>query len=165
MDVSMLDVLIIGGSRFSGNYLWKELHERGHKVTLFNRGKTALKPIRGETTDAFAHRKSTANYVVGDRKDTADITSKLNGLKFDAVYDMTGRTVDDTAPLADVFNGKVDHFVYMSSAGIYKKVTLTLTLTPTLTLTLTHTLTPTRNHTLTPRRCACLTERAMPWTS
>lgn len=34
---------------------------------------------------------------------------------------MNGREASDTAPLADLFNGKVEHFVYMSSAGVYKK--------------------------------------------
>jgi hypothetical protein len=34
---------------------------------------------------------------------------------------MNGRSVEDTAPVADMFNGKVEHYVYMSSAGIYKK--------------------------------------------
>jgi len=34
---------------------------------------------------------------------------------------MNGREVGDTAPLADLFNGKVEHFIYMSSAGVYKK--------------------------------------------
>lgn len=34
---------------------------------------------------------------------------------------MNGREVGDTAPLADLFNGKVEQFIYMSSAGVYKK--------------------------------------------
>jgi UDP-glucose 4-epimerase len=34
---------------------------------------------------------------------------------------MNGREAADTAPLADMFNGKVEHFIYMSSAGVYKK--------------------------------------------
>lgn len=47
--------------------------------------------------------------------------TKLSGESFDVVYDMNGREASDTAPLADLFNGKVEHFVYMSSAGVYKK--------------------------------------------
>jgi hypothetical protein len=34
---------------------------------------------------------------------------------------MNGREVSDTKPLADLFHNKVEHFVYMSSAGVYKK--------------------------------------------
>ena len=46
---------------------------------------------------------------------------KLKDQKFDVIYDMNGREAADTAPLADMFNGKVEHFIYMSSAGVYKK--------------------------------------------
>jgi len=119
--VASKDVLIIGDSRFSGAYLWKELYDRGHKVTIFNQGKTVLKPLRGESDNDFEARKAAAKFIAGDRKDAVDMTSKLSGESFNVVYDMTGRTVEDTAPVADLFNGKVEHFVYMSSAGIYKK--------------------------------------------
>ncbi|CAM9875262.1 unnamed protein product, partial [Sphacelaria rigidula] len=47
--------------------------------------------------------------------------STLGGEKFDAVYDMNAREVGDTKCIADVFKGKVDHYVFMSSAGVYLK--------------------------------------------
>ena len=50
-----------------------------------------------------------------------DMQDKLKDQKFDVIYDMNGREAADTAPLADMFNGKVEHFIYMSSAGVYKK--------------------------------------------
>ena len=50
-----------------------------------------------------------------------ELKEKLGGETFDVIYDMNGRESSDTAPLADLFNGKVEHFVYMSSAGVYKK--------------------------------------------
>ena len=49
---------------------------------------------------------------------------KLSIDKYDVVYDMGGREVTDTAPLADLFKDKVEHFIYMSSAGVYKKSVL-----------------------------------------
>lgn len=45
----------------------------------------------------------------------------LGGEKFDAVFDMNAREVSDTKAIADVFKGKVDHYVFMSSAGVYLK--------------------------------------------
>ena len=45
----------------------------------------------------------------------------LGGKKFDAVFDMNAREVGDTQPLADLFADKVDHYVFMSSAGVYLK--------------------------------------------
>ncbi|MCY7406686.1 MAG: NAD-dependent epimerase/dehydratase family protein, partial [Alkalinema sp. CAN_BIN05] len=40
---------------------------------------------------------------------------------FDAVFDNNGRELSDTQPLAEILKGKVKHFIYMSSAGVYLK--------------------------------------------
>ena len=37
------------------------------------------------------------------------------------IYVSIGRKMEDTKPLVDIMKGKVEHFVYMSSAGVYKK--------------------------------------------
>jgi nucleoside-diphosphate-sugar epimerase len=113
--------LLIGGTRFSGLYLWKELLDRGHQVTLFNRGKSSLKKLPKETAEEFEKRKASTRIINGNRQDAEDLKAKLSGESFDVIYDMNGREASDTAPLADIFNGKVEHFVYMSSAGVYKK--------------------------------------------
>jgi nucleoside-diphosphate-sugar epimerase len=41
--------------------------------------------------------------------------------EFDAIYDNNGRELSDTQPLAEIFKGRVRHFIYMSSAGVYLK--------------------------------------------
>jgi len=115
------EVLIVGGTRFSGLYLWEELHKRGHSVTLFNRGKTALKKLPGESDSQFEQRKRDTTFIQGDRKDIADMKAKLGRHIFDVVYDMGGRESADTEPLVDLFGREVEHFIYMSSAGVYKK--------------------------------------------
>jgi UDP-glucose 4-epimerase len=45
----------------------------------------------------------------------------LSQEKFDAVFDNNGRELGDTQPLAEIFKDRVQHFVYMSSAGVYLK--------------------------------------------
>lgn len=120
MSVTPKNVLIIGGTRFSGLYLWKELNDRGHKITIFNRGKTAIPKLPKETEEEFENRKSQATYVKGDRTKAEDL-NQLSAMPFDVVYDMNGRKMEDTKPLVDIMKGKVEHFVYMSSAGVYKK--------------------------------------------
>ena len=119
--MDMKKVLIVGGTRFSGLYLWKELYDRGHEITLYNRGKYALKKVPKETEADFEKRKAAARFIKGDRQVAAELQEKLGNEKFDVIYDMNGREATDTAPLADIFNGKCEHFVYMSSAGVYKK--------------------------------------------
>lgn len=101
-------ILIMGGTRFIGVYLTKILVEQGHEVVLFNRGKKPA-PVDG------------IQQIHGDRTDASQIKEKLSSENFDAIFDNNGRELSDTQPLADIFKGKVKHFVYMSSAGVYLK--------------------------------------------
>ena len=101
-------ILIMGGTRFIGVYLTKVLVEQGHEVVLFNRGNNPP-PVEG------------VEQIKGDRKDSAQLKEKLSGESFDAIFDNNGRELSDTQPLVEIFNGKVQHFVYVSSAGVYLK--------------------------------------------
>ncbi|MEB3294908.1 MAG: NAD-dependent epimerase/dehydratase family protein [Synechococcales bacterium] len=101
-------VLVMGGTRFIGVYLTKLLVEQGHEVVLFNRGNKPA-PVAGVKT------------IMGDRTDAADLVEKLKSETFNAIFDNNGRELSDTQPLADLFQGRVQHFVYMSSAGVYLK--------------------------------------------
>ena len=117
-------VLIIGGTRFSGNYLWKELVDRGHSVTLYNRGKTDPVAVPGESEADFERRVSQTDFIVGDRKDAQQLRTLLGSRSFDVCYDMNGREAADTEPLVEALkmgSPNLKHFVYMSSAGVYKK--------------------------------------------
>ncbi|MBD2185193.1 NAD-dependent epimerase/dehydratase family protein [Planktothrix sp. FACHB-1355] len=101
-------ILIMGGTRFIGVYLTKILVEQGHEVVLFNRGKKPA-PVEG------------IQQIHGDRTDASQIKEKLASENFDAIFDNNGRELSDTQPLAEIFKGRVKHFVYMSSAGVYLK--------------------------------------------
>ncbi len=101
-------VLIMGGTRFIGVYLTKTLVEQGHEVVLFNRGKKPS-PIEG------------IQQIHGDRQDVALLREKLEKEEFDAVYDNNGRELSDTQPLVEIFKDRVQHFIYVSSAGVYLK--------------------------------------------
>lgn len=101
-------ILIMGGTRFIGVYLTKLLVEAGHEVVLFNRGNRPL-PIDG------------VGQIIGDRTDDNQLKEKLGTEKFDVVFDNNGRELTDTQTLAAIFQDRVQHFVYMSSAGVYLK--------------------------------------------
>ncbi len=103
-------ILMMGGTRFIGVYLTKVLVAQGHEVVLFNRGNHPA-PVEG------------VSQITGDRKDAAQLKEKLSGESFDAVFDNNGRELSDTQPLVEMFNGKIKHFVYVSSAGVYLKST------------------------------------------
>jgi UDP-glucose 4-epimerase len=101
-------ILIMGGTRFIGVYLTRLLVEQGHEVVLFNRGNKPV-PVAG------------VRQIHGDRSKANDLQEKLADQQFDAIFDNNGRELSDTQPLADLFQGQVQHFVYMSSAGVYLK--------------------------------------------
>ena len=100
-------ILIMGGTRFIGVYLTQLLVSQGHEVTLFNRGS---KPVPAQSIQQ----------IKGDRTNPTDL-QQLATLDFDAIFDNNGRELTDTQPLAELFRNRVQHFVYMSSAGVYLK--------------------------------------------
>jgi len=100
-------ILIMGGTRFIGVYLTQILLEQGHEVVLFNRGNRHVPPGVGQ--------------IIGDRTDATQLKEKLSQENFDIIFDNNGRELSDTQPLAEIFQGRVQHFVYMSSAGVYLK--------------------------------------------
>jgi nucleoside-diphosphate-sugar epimerase len=100
-------ILIMGGTRFIGVYLTQLLLNQGHEVVLFNRGN---KPAPAGVTQ-----------IQGDRTDAAQLKAQLSGESFDAVFDNNGRELSDTQPLVEIFQGRLQHFVYVSSAGVYLK--------------------------------------------
>jgi nucleoside-diphosphate-sugar epimerase len=101
-----MKILIMGGTRFIGVYLTKVLIEEGHEVVLFNRGNKPA-PVEG------------VRQIQGDRFDTTQLKEKLSKESFDAIFDNNGRELSDTQPLAEIFKDKVQHFIYVSSAGVY----------------------------------------------
>ncbi len=98
----------MGGTRFIGVALTRLLYEQEHEVVLFNRGNKPA-PVEG------------VEQIHGDRTDAADLKAKLSGQKFDAIFDNNGRELSDTQPLVELFQDQIQHFVYMSSAGVYLK--------------------------------------------
>ncbi|NMF57036.1 NAD-dependent epimerase/dehydratase family protein [Pseudanabaena yagii] len=101
-----MKILVMGGTRFIGVSLVKLLVDQGHQVTLFNRGKKPS-PVAGLRT------------IIGDRTDPQQLRDKLSGESFEAIFDNNGRELSDTKPLVEIFRDRLQHFVYMSSAGVY----------------------------------------------
>ncbi|MEH2347367.1 MAG: NAD-dependent epimerase/dehydratase family protein [Nostoc sp.] len=102
-------ILIMGGTRFIGVYLTQLLVEQGHEVVLFNRGNRTVPSLQG------------VGQIIGDRTDATQLKAKLSQENFDVIFDNNGRELTDTQPLAEIFKDRVQHFVYMSSAGVYLK--------------------------------------------
>ena len=95
-----MKILFLGGTQFVGRHMVERAMERGHEVTLFNRGKT--------NPDLFQE----AEKLIGDRDGGLE---RLRDRRWDAVIDVNGylpRLVKDSAQLlAD----SVAHYVFVST--------------------------------------------------
>jgi nucleoside-diphosphate-sugar epimerase len=101
-------ILIMGGTRFIGVYLTRLLYHQDHELVLFNRGNKPA-PIEG------------IEQIHGDRTNADELKTKLGDRPFDAIFDNNGRELSDTQPLVELFKDQLQHFVYVSSAGVYLK--------------------------------------------
>jgi 2'-hydroxyisoflavone reductase len=104
-----LTILILGGTGFLGPAIVTAARERGHTLTLFNRGKTNP----GLFTDI--------EQLHGDRdpKKGEGITALANR-KWDVVFDDCGYYPRMVAASAEMLAPNVKHYVYISSISAYK---------------------------------------------
>ena len=103
-----LKILILGGTGFTGPYQVKYALARGHKVTVFNRGKTHP----GELPEGVEQ-------LIGDRNGNLDA---LKNRKWDVVIDnptMLPKWVHDAA---EILKGNVDRYVFISTISVYGDV-------------------------------------------
>jgi 2'-hydroxyisoflavone reductase len=104
-------VLVIGGTLFIGKLLVKRLLAADHDVTVLHR--KAEHPFGRRVRNAMA-----------DRNDAASIKSALEGLRFDAVYDIAydwerGTTAAQVEATAKAIPGDLTRYVFMSSVAAY----------------------------------------------
>jgi 2'-hydroxyisoflavone reductase len=97
-------LLVLGGSGFLGPHMVQTALDRGHQVSIFNRGKTN------------PHLFPDIEKLKGDRD--GDLES-LRGRDWDAVIDNTGyipRLVKDSA---DLLKGHVGRYLFTSTGSVY----------------------------------------------
>lgn len=96
-----LRILILGGTGFTGPYQVRYALARGHKITLFNRGRRSIDwPAEVEE-------------LTGDR-DTGDL-EVLRGRQWDVCIDNPTSVPSWVRDIAQVLSGRVNHYVYISS--------------------------------------------------
>eukprot|EP00887_Chlorella_sp_A99_P006540 scaffold3.g6540.t1 len=120
-------VLILGGTRFIGVYLARQLIEAGHEVTLLTRGK---KPVtfqarRGgripdDTDESYAKFAGAVKHIAADRGDHPALKQAIGGRGFQVVYDINGREAEEVEPILAAIPD-LEQYVFCSSAGVYKK--------------------------------------------
>lgn len=99
-----LHILVIGGSVFLGKHIVEAALQRGHRVTVFNRGSRQLT------------YSSPVDHVQGDR--LTDL-HRLQGRQFDSVIDCCAYTPEHMALAADVLKPLTNHYVFISTISVY----------------------------------------------
>jgi len=101
-------ILMIGGTRFMGPYILKNLHATRHEVALFHRGQTSTALPEG------------VEEILGDRDQLADYASTLRAWQPDVVLDMIQATEKQAQQFVEVFAGFTRRTVVASSQDVYR---------------------------------------------
>jgi 2'-hydroxyisoflavone reductase len=97
-------ILILGGTGFIGPHMVQTALDRGHQVTIFNRGKSNT------------HLFPDVEKLKGDRD--GDLES-LKGRDWDAVIDNTGYVPRHVRDSADLLKGHVGRYLFTSTGSVY----------------------------------------------
>ncbi|WP_345751420.1 SDR family oxidoreductase [Microbacterium rhizophilus] len=100
-------ILIIGGTGNISSHVTARAVERGHEVTLLNRGNRPLPDgVRG---------------IIGDAGDPESIASAIGDETFDVVANFRSFSPQQVADDIRIFDGRVGQYLYISSASAYQK--------------------------------------------
>lgn len=100
-------VLVIGGTSFFGYATVLKLAERGHKVTVFTRGRRQP-PLPEDVVR-----------LTGDRTHRSGFRKRLGDVSFDAVFDNIAYDREDVTSALQALVGNTRHYVLTSSAAVY----------------------------------------------
>jgi len=104
-----MKVLVVGGTRFVGLRLVRLLVASGNDVTLLNRGKTQAPLPLG------------LKRLYADRRDPVSVLQALSGRDYEAVFDFTGYDTRGIEPLIQALSGRIGHYVFQSTCGVYSE--------------------------------------------
>jgi 2'-hydroxyisoflavone reductase len=100
-------ILVIGGSSFVGRHFVQSAIDRGHEITLFNRGQTDPEAFPG------------AQHITGDRN--GDL-SELAGLSWDATVDVCAYVPAQVRRLLETLGDRSGHYTFISTISVYGQV-------------------------------------------
>lgn len=102
-------VLVMGGNRYIGLSLVREMAARGFEVTVANSHEVDL--------------PEGVKRIHVDRRIPGALHDALgpHATSFDAVLDNTAYEVGDVEPMVEMFDGHVAHYVFTSSVAVYRR--------------------------------------------
>ena len=102
-----MKLLVIDGGVFLGRAVVAAALNRGHKVTVFNRGKIS------------ANDEARVTWQRGDRDDDL---AMLRAGEWDAVIDMCGYAPRQVRALLAALRGRIGHYPFVSTVAAYADI-------------------------------------------
>jgi nucleoside-diphosphate-sugar epimerase len=102
-----MKILFIGGTGNISTDCAALLHKRGHQISVVTRGKSRV--------------RTAYHSIVADRKDREALRSGLDGVAADVVINFLGYERSDVETDFSLFAGKVNQYVFISTAMVYAK--------------------------------------------
>jgi nucleoside-diphosphate-sugar epimerase len=104
-----MKILFVGGTGVISSASSQLLVERGHELSLLNRGQTIRRQV-----------PAGAAVLHGDIRDPASIRSALGSRSFDAVVNWIAFTPQHVETDLELFRGRTGQYVFISSASAYQ---------------------------------------------
>lgn len=102
-------LLVLGGTGNISTACVDLAVERGHEVTVLNRGR---RPSR---------LQGSVHVVVGDRDDGASLRAAAESTRFDAVVDFLAYRPQQVEAAIEAFGGRIGQYVFIGTAAAYEK--------------------------------------------
>ena len=116
--MSSRSVLFVGGTGIISSACAVRALEAGFEVTIFNRGHTSSRPV-----------PEGVEVLKGDARDAGSIRSALGRREFGSVVNFVIWTEDQLQSDIEVFSGRTEQYVFISSASAYQKPVASLPIT------------------------------------
>jgi 2'-hydroxyisoflavone reductase len=108
-----MTILVMGGTGFLGPHFVEAARAKGHKLTLFNRGKTNPERFAGDQYDDIEQ-------LHGDRK--TDMKALEGRRKWDAVLDTSAYIPADVMRSTKLLADRVGQYLLVSTVSVYAKM-------------------------------------------
>ncbi len=102
-----MKILIIGGTRNIGHLLALELLQRGHTVSILNRGRT-----RDDLPEGVERLRA-------DRTQPDQLAAALGSRSFDVVVDNAMYKGEEAETITRLLKGRVGHYLFLSTGQVY----------------------------------------------
>ena len=108
-----MNILVIGGTEFIGRATVAALLQRGHNVTILNRGKTP-NPFEGQVQVKHVDRRARPDLLLAVLEEPVD--------GWDAVVDFVAFEPSDVAPVIQAGASYIKRYIMISTDSVYEAV-------------------------------------------